>query len=88
MCDYYWDHYDSNTVCWQLGYSGAVKHYRYPFVGDDSAPVWMEDVGCVNYEACLGKCSFKGFGKTSCQHSQDMFVSCKGTRDSNKLGNK
>ena len=87
VCSNSWDQSDSNTVCRQLGYTGATGYYRSLFIGHENAVVWMDYVSCGTYDICLGKCSFNGFGKSRCQHTQDVFVNCTGTRDSEKLGN-
>ena len=87
VCSYYWDNRDSDTLCLQLGYTGAIKYYLSPLSDKESSPVWMNRVQCNAYEICLGKCQFTGFGNNQCQHSQDVFVSCKGTRSSNEIGN-
>ena len=85
--DYYWREIDSNTVCRQLGYNGTTGYYLSPFIGHENTPVWMDRVSCGTYDLCLGRCSFNGFGKSRCQHTQDIFVNCTGIRDSQKLGN-
>ena len=87
VCSNSWDQTDSNTVCRQLGYTGATGYYLSPFISHESAPVWMDFVRCSTYDICLGKCSFNGFGNSRCQHTQDVFVNCTGIRDSEKLGN-
>ena len=84
--DYYWKEIDSNTVCRQLGYTGTTRYYLSPFIGHESVPVWMDRVSCGTYDICLGKCPFNGFGKSRCQHTQDVFVNCTGIRDSEKMG--
>ena len=87
VCRNYWGSSDSNTMCRQLGYTGSIRYYLSPFVDHENTPIWMDRVGCGTFDICLGKCSFAGFGNNRCQHSQDIFVSCKGTRDLSKLGN-
>ena len=84
---YTWDQSDSNTVCRQLGYTGATRSYLSPLINQENAPVWMDRVGCSTLSICLGKCSFTGFGNNRCKHTQDVFVNCKEPRDSHKLGN-
>ena len=88
VCSTYWNKYDSNTVCWQLGYTEAIKYYLSPLSDQENSPVWMNKVYCGAYEICLGKCPFAGFGDNNCRHRQDVFVSCKGTLHSNEIGNK
>ena len=85
VCRNSWGSSDSNTVCRQLGYTGATRSYLSPFVDHQSTPIWMDRVGCGAYDICLGKCSFTGFGKNRCRHSDDIFVNCK--EIPNTLGN-
>ena len=87
VCNTYWGSSDSDTVCRQLGYTGSTQNYHFTFFGNVNSPIWMDRVSCGTLDACLGKCSFTGFGNNRCQHSQDIFVNCSGTRDSDKLGN-
>ena len=89
VCDdnRYWSITDSNTVCRQLGYTGAAGYYRSTFFIDTNVPVWMDRVSCGIYDLCLGKCYFGGFGNSNCRHSQDVFLNCTGTHYTNKLGN-
>ena len=87
VCWNSWDKdYDSNTVCRQLGYTEAITYYFSPLSDQESSPIWMDQVKCYTYDSCLGKCPFAGFGNNNCQHQQDVFVKCKGTRNSNEIG--
>lgn len=84
--DTYWSTGDSNTVCRQLGYTGATNSYTALFMDHGNVPVWMDDVHCAYYDLCLGNCNFNGFGNSRCRHYQDAFVNCTGIRDSDNLG--
>ena len=87
VCDgSHWSITDSNTVCRQLGYTGATNDYTALFIDYGNVPVWMGIVQCGSYDLCLGNCNFNGFGNTHCRHFQDVFVNCTGMRDSDKLG--
>ena len=83
--DSYWSITDSNTVCRQLGYTGATNDYT-ALLDHGNVPVWMDRVSCAYHDLCLGRCNFNGFGNSHCLHSQDVFVNCTGMRSSNKLG--
>ena len=87
VCWNNWDKYDSNTVCWQFGYTGATQYYLSPLINQENAPVWMNQVRCYNFEICLGKCLYDGFGNNKCRHKDDVFVKCAGIRNSNEIGN-
>ena len=83
--DNYWSITDSNTVCRQLGYTGATGYYYTPFLDHENVPVWMGSVSCGRYDLCLGKCNFlNGFGNSRCHHTQNVFVNCTGIHDSGK----
>ena len=85
--DTYWSVVDSNTVCRQLGYTGAFQYYYSTAFVSESVPVWMDRVSCGTLNLCLGKCNFNGFGNNYCRHSQDIVVNCTGISDTDKLGN-
>jgi len=51
--------------------------YRY---GSGSGPIWLDDVGCFGSESCLLSCSNNGIGVHNCGHSEDVAISCSGTR--------
>ena len=84
--DRHWNQLDSSTVCRQLGYTVAIQNHHSTFFGYLNTPVWMDGVGCNSHDLCLGRCSFSGFGNSRCQHTQDVFVTCKGIHNSHKLG--
>ena len=82
-----WDRYDSNTLCRQLGFPEAELYFRYHFPDQENAPIWIDQVKCDDFMTCLGKCPSSGFGNNKCQHQQDVFVRCQGTRNTNEIGN-
>ena len=82
VCNNHWGSSDSNTVCRQLGYTGATRSYLSRLTDQENAPIWMDRVGCGTLDVCLGKCSFTGFGNNRCKHTQDIFVNCSGIRHS------
>ena len=51
--------------------------YRY---GSGSGPIWLDDVGCTGSQTCLLSCSNRGIGSHNCGHSEDVAISCSGTR--------
>lgn len=36
----------------------------------------MDRLGCSGRETDISTCSFSGWGRTSCQHNQDVGISC------------
>ena len=61
VCDDLWGQVDSDVVCQQLGYPGAVGFYYRAFFGEGTGTIWMDNVQCVFGDTCLGNCTFNGF---------------------------
>ena len=75
MCDDRFVSDDAEVVCRQLGYSGGEAHRGAAF-GAGTGTIWMDDVRCAGSEARLADCSFRGWGRHDCRHSEDVGVSC------------
>ncbi|XP_062618231.1 deleted in malignant brain tumors 1 protein-like [Saccostrea cucullata] len=77
VCDDNWDNDDASVVCGMLGYNGTtaqtVSNARF---GEFSGQMWMDGVNCGDSESALAKCTFNGFGKNDCSHSEDAGVIC------------
>ena len=76
VCDDLWGQSDSDTVCRQLGYSGAAAYYYNAYFGQGTGTIWMDNVQCSANDTCLGNCTFNGFAVHNCQHSEDVSVTC------------
>ena len=64
ICDYSWDHRDTEVACRQLGFLGAKRHYRHPAV---SGPIWLKRLGCSGNEESLWNCTYDHrIGQTGC----------------------
>ena len=79
VCDDFWGIEEANTVCMQLGYSGAVTFYPRAYFGEGTGTIWMDNVRCASDDTCLGNCTFNGFAVHNCQHSEDASVRCRNT---------
>ncbi|KAL4431625.1 hypothetical protein ABPG77_001467 [Micractinium sp. CCAP 211/92] len=69
----------ATVVCKQLGlgpYGTVLGGARF---GPGSGPVLLDEVRCTGAEASLLDCAFKGWGNSTCSHSQDVGVSCSST---------
>lgn len=44
--------------------------------GRGSGPIWMDELNCWRNESRLEQCQFAGWGKSACDHSQDVGVAC------------
>jgi len=51
--------------------------FRY---GSGSGRIWLDNVGCFGSESCLLSCSNNGIGVHDCSHSEDVAISCSGSR--------
>jgi len=75
-----WSVYNSHVVCRELGYPGArsgIQPNSYGS-GNNSQPIWLENVYCSGYEDSLIHC-YSGEGwriEYYCNHTHDVGVSC------------
>ena len=75
----------ARVVCSMLGYGrffgrlgygrffGRVVANRY---GTGSGRIWLDNVRCTGTESYIVECHHNGWGNHSCQHSDDVSVSC------------
>ena len=58
-----------------LGYEDAICR-TFLGAGDSSFPILMDDVYCDGSEMALDLCSFYGWERHNCDHSEDVAVVC------------
>ena len=55
-------------------FSGGVI-YNGDF-GVEGGTIWMDEIKCSGEEASLDQCLFNGWGKSNCESTHDVAVSC------------
>lgn len=76
ICDNNWDIQDAIVVCHQLGYLYAVAAPLSPRYGEESGPIWLDNLHCLGNESDIFACEHSGFGSQSCKHGQHVSVEC------------
>ena len=78
ICDDSWDIQDAEVVCRQLGFESAREALSNAYFGegDDSMPIWLDDVECYGSEATITECLYGEFGHHNCRHNEDAGVRC------------
>ena len=68
------------VVCRFLGYETALEALSngYFGAGDDSQPIWLDNVQCFGSENSITECLTPPFGENRCRHTQDAGVRCYG----------
>jgi len=54
-------------------YIGTKEHNVY---GTGTGQIWLENIQCRGTEADINDCSHNGWGVHSCEHYDDVAISC------------
>ena len=54
--------------------------YFGAFFGQETAPIWLDDLSCFGYELTLLQCSHSRLGSHNCRHYKDVSVGCSGNK--------
>ena len=75
VCDDGFTRAAARVVCYMLGYdySGRAIGNLYEA---GSGPIWLDDVDCNGTETDVRDCRHRGWGRHSCEHTQDVSLSC------------
>ena len=78
VCHRYFDNYDAEVICRQLGFGGGTVRTN-SFFGAGVGPIWLNELGCLGTEPNLSLCTHRGWGDDyGCSHAYDAGVICDG----------
>ncbi|RMX54502.1 hypothetical protein pdam_00019992 [Pocillopora damicornis] len=79
VCNHDFDIRDAEVVCRMMGFPGAVSAEvggRFG-PGNSTQKILLDDLWCTGQETSLATCSFRRWGSSNCNHSEDAGVVCK-----------
>ena len=76
ICFDHWGIREADVVCKMLNFSGAF-HTGYFGPGNESFPIWMDNVKCFGNEQTIAACHHRGWGNHDCSHLLDAGVVCR-----------
>ena len=77
VCSDEFDENDAAVVCRQAGYGPPVRYWIDPSHRRHGR-IWLDDLDCLGTENTLSNCQSSSWGDTNCDHTQDIFVECRG----------
>ena len=78
VCDDGWDMNNAKVICRQLGLGEAVDAKVGAYFGQGRGYTMLSNVDCIGHESALGWCLHSGWNGSTCPHSKDAGVVCKG----------
>ncbi|XP_065934945.1 uncharacterized protein [Magallana gigas] len=77
VCDDSFDDKDAAVVCLMLGYSSMnAKSKQQAFFGQGTGRIWIDELGCTDYDTNIFNCSQNIVGSHNCGHYEDAGVEC------------
>ena len=76
VCDDFFGIEEAQVACQQLNYASAVRVASLGEfgTGDDSEPIYLDDVTCTGSESYLHECSYST--SHNCYHFEDVGIVC------------
>lgn len=78
VCHDGWDYRDATTVCRTLGYNGTAISTTFRNFGQETGPIFLDEVGCFGNETSILQCRAEDPGDHDCSHFNDAGVTCSG----------
>ncbi|XP_072021422.1 scavenger receptor cysteine-rich domain-containing protein DMBT1-like [Amphiura filiformis] len=75
VCFDEFDMQDATVICKMLGSISAIG-FSSSGGGQNSQPIWLDDLSCKGNETTILECLHAGFGNSNCLHTKDVSVSC------------
>ena len=79
ICDDLFDINSTAVACRMLGFGGALAVYPRGQLsqGNDSEPIWLDDVYCpTGNEPSFAECGHAEFSINNCVHAEDVGIAC------------
>ncbi|XP_069468206.1 deleted in malignant brain tumors 1 protein-like [Ambystoma mexicanum] len=80
VCDTYWNHFNAEVVCRQLGCGMVHSAPKNAYFGQGDGRILLDYVNCHGDEPSLLHCRHIGFYNNTCGHYNDASVICIGKR--------
>ena len=79
VCDDYFTVTEVRVVCKMMGFANGTKVNNTDYIVDHG-PIWLDKLRCNGKEWDIADCSHNGWGVHNCKHSDDVAVTCTGTK--------
>ena len=76
VCDNGFTDAAARVVCNMLGYQRIGRFIGNRYGAGYGRRIWLDNVRCSGTETNIASCQHRGWGSYSCQHHQDVSVSC------------